>query len=175
MKVLGIDPGTRIVGYAVAERAAIRSVGPARIVDAGIIRLDAKSTLEHRLVELHREIAALLEEHAPDLLVVEQVFSKPDHARAAIILAHARGVILLAAAQRGVAVGELAPAEVKKSLTGNGRATKLQMQRAVMSVCGLNTLPTPSDLADAIAIALCGAGRNGAVRRAPLRTLKVKA
>lgn len=167
MKVLGIDPGTQLVGYAVAEsgrRSPTRTQEP-RIAEAGVIRLKSTMPLEKRLVILHRDLSELLGESRPDLLVVEQVFVHAKHQRTAVVMGHARGVVLLAAAQHGVAVGELAPAEVKKSLTGNGRATKQQMQRAVMLQCGLAKLPEPPDVADAIAIALCGVRRRGNVRR----------
>lgn len=186
MRILGIDPGTVLVGYAVAQvsKAAGRRSSPGAragtanlislsgepsIADAGVIRLKASAPLESRLATLHREVTELITEARPDLLVVEQVFVHAKHARTAVVMGHARGVVLLAAAQQGVAVGELSPAEVKKSLTGNGRATKRQMQLAVQSQCRLSKLPEPHDVADAIAIALCGARRGGVVRRSLLQ------
>jgi crossover junction endodeoxyribonuclease RuvC len=90
---------------------------------------------------------------------VEAVFSHAEFVRSAITLAHARGVVLLAAEMRGVPIAELPPAEVKKAVAGNGRATKAQMQRAVATQCGLAETPQPADVADAIAIALCGGRR----------------
>ena len=111
-----------------------------------------------RLVQLDRELESIIEELAPDKLVVESLFSHKNYQQASILMGHARGVILLAAARRGVATDELAPAEVKRAITGNGRATKEQIQQAVMVQCELAEPPSPPDVADAIAIALC-AGR----------------
>ncbi len=148
---------------------AISLPGEPTIADAGVIRLKASAPLESRLATLYREITELVSEAQPDLVVVEQVFVHAKHARTAIVMGHARGVVLLVAAQQGVPVGELSPAEVKKSLTGNGRATKRQVQVAVKSQCRLATLPEPPDVADAIAIALCGARRGGVVRRTLLQ------
>jgi len=183
VRILGIDPGTVLVGYALAqcEARADRTRSASAIAnrialgaepvicDAGVIRLKSGTPLESRLAMLYRELSELLEESKPDLLVVEQVFVHAKHARTAIVMGHARGVVLLAAAQRGIPVGELSPAEVKKSLTGNGQATKRQVQQAVKAQCRLSKLPEPPDLADAIAIALCGARRGGVVRRTLLR------
>lgn len=155
-RVLGIDPGTRIAGYAVLDFDAR---GDARIVDAGVFRLDAEATLSVRLRQLFEDVTALLAEHAPSHVALESIFSHPEHARTAIQMAHGRGVVLLAAELRGVPVAELPPAEVKKALTGNGRATKEQMQRAVMAQCRLDAMPEPADVADAIGIALTGGRR----------------
>jgi crossover junction endodeoxyribonuclease RuvC len=155
-RVLGIDPGTRIAGYAVLD---FDTRGDARIVDAGVFRLDAEAPLSVRLRQLFEDVAALLAEHAPSHVALEAIFSHPEHARTAIQMAHGRGVVLLAAELRGVPVAELPPAEVKKALTGNGRATKEQMQRAVMAQCGLDAMPEPPDVADAIGIALTGGRR----------------
>ena len=112
-----------------------------------------------RLRQLFEDVAALLAEHAPSHVALEAIFSHPEHARTAIQMAHGRGVVLLAAELRGVPVAELPPAEVKKALTGNGRATKEQMQRAVMAQCRLDAMPEPPDVADAIGIALTGGRR----------------
>ncbi len=101
----------------------------------------------------------MLEELAPDLVVVEKIFSHYRHVRTSILMGHARGVVLLAAQRRGIETDELAATEVKKAIAGNGHATKQQMQLSVMSQCGLTTLPHPPDVADAIAIALCAARR----------------
>lgn len=160
-RVLGIDPGTRIAGYAVVEFSRAGS----RIVDAGILRLRETASLAHRLSQLHEDVNGLIAEHRPTHLALEAVFSHASFVRSAITLAHARGVVLLAAEQRGIPIAELPPAEVKKAVAGNGRATKRQMQRAVMGQCGLAAAPEPADVADAIAIALCGGRRIGGITR----------
>ncbi len=155
-RVIGIDPGTRIAGYAVID---FDSSGESTIVDAGVLRLSATAPLASRIRALFEDVTQLLSEHSPTHMALESVFSHREFARSALQLAHARGVVLLAAELRGLAVAELPPAEVKKALTGSGRATKPQMQAAMMAQCGLSTLPQPSDVADAIGIALCGGRR----------------
>ncbi len=155
-RVLGIDPGTRIAGYAILD-CDLRN--ECVIVDAGVFRLSATAPLIERLKQLHDDLTALIAEHSPTHMALEAIFSHSAHAATAIQMAHGRGVVLLAAAQRAIPVAELPPAEVKKALTGNGRATKEQMQRAVMTQCRLTVMPEPHDVADAIGIALCGARR----------------
>jgi crossover junction endodeoxyribonuclease RuvC len=106
----------------------------------------------------------VLEEFRPTRVTVESVFSQARFARAAIVMGHARGVVVLAAMQQGIEVFELAPAEVKRAVAGRGNATKEQVRRAVMAQCGLRSMRGPSDVSDAIAIALCAARRAGALR-----------
>ncbi|MCA9285613.1 MAG: crossover junction endodeoxyribonuclease RuvC [Phycisphaerales bacterium] len=157
VRVLGIDPGLHLAGYACVD---LGSGDPEpTLVEAGVLRLRSKASLAYRLGQLHDDLEELLDELRPQRMAVEQVFSHPSYARTAILLGHARGVVLLAAQRRALAIDEIVPAAVKKSLTGNGRATKLQMQTAVMGQCGLAEPPDPPDVADAIAIALCGARR----------------
>ena len=155
-RVLGIDPGTRIAGYAVLD---FDRRGDQTILDAGVLRLTETAPLQQRLRQLHDDLDALLSEHRPTHLVLEAVFSNAKFVTSAITLAHARGVVMLVAELRGIPILELPPAEVKKAVTGNGRATKLQVQSAVVSQCGLATLTAPADVSDAIAIALCGGRR----------------
>jgi len=157
MRILGIDPGTRITGYGCVELDA-GALEP-RLVEAGVLRFDGGDPLEDRLAQMHAEIAGLIEELKPHRLALEKLYAHYKHPRTAVIMAHARGVILLAATQAAVPVEHLPATEVKKSITGNGHASKEQMQRAVQSQCGLAAPPTPADVADAIAIALCHARR----------------
>lgn len=159
-RVLGIDPGLHITGYAAVEFGG-RS--PA-ILEAGTLRPSAKADLPERIAQLHADVAGLLAELRPDLVAVEQLYAHYKHPRTAILMAHARGVVLLACQQAKVGVKNLAATAVKKSLTGNGHASKLQMQRAIQSLCGLATLPEPPDVADAVAIALC-AGRHSEIQQ----------
>ena len=153
MRVLGIDPGLRLTGYGVID--ATPDLRRPTLVDGGVIRLDAKTPVADRLVELETALDEILAEHRPDVCAVEQLYSHYAHPRTAILMGHARGVILLAARRRGVRVEQYAANRVKQSLTGHGHADKAQMQRAVQSLWNLPELPEPPDVADALAIALC--------------------
>jgi len=153
----GIDPGLGTSGYAV-----IRTGGEGTaVVDAGVCRFDPKLPLAERLVAIDHDISAILNEHQPELVAVEQLYSHYTHPRTAILMGHARGVILLAAARLGIEVRSYSATRIKRYLTGNGRATKAQMQRAIQLTLGLLTIPEPADVADALAIALCGAADIG--------------
>jgi crossover junction endodeoxyribonuclease RuvC len=155
VRILGIDPGLSITGYGCVQC----SRGEARLVEAGVFRLKARASMPYRLGQLHDDLATLMDELKPQRVVVEQIFSHYKHVRTSILMGHARGVVLLAAQQRGIDIAELLPTAVKKALTGNGHASKRQMQLAVMSQCRLARVPEPPDVADAIAIALCAARR----------------
>ena len=157
LRTIGIDPGLRITGYAAVDlpRGAIEPV----LVEAGIIRLSGKLSMEARLEQLHRELCELLDNLKPQRMAVEKLYAHYNHPRTAILMGHARGVILLAATQREIPVEHLPSTLVKKALTGYGHASKEQMQRAVQAQCKLAELPKPPDLADAIAIALTAARR----------------
>jgi crossover junction endodeoxyribonuclease RuvC len=151
-RVLGIDPGLNVTGYAVLEAAAR---GPV-VVEAGVIRPRAKSgALAQRLLWIHRGVVEVLEAFPAGSLALERVHSHVRYPRTAILMAHARGVIMLAAAQHQTPVFGYAATRIKKTLTGNGRAPKEQMQHAIMTELSLEGLPEPHDVADACAIALC--------------------
>ena len=162
MRILGIDPGLRLTGYGVVDYHPLR---PA-LVDGGVIRLDAAAAIAVRLVELDRELDTILAEHEPEVCAVELLYSHYAHPRTAILMGHARGVVLLAAARRGVRIEQYAANRVKQSVTGHGHAAKHQMQRAIQQLWNLPAPPEPPDVADALAIAVC-CGRhlslNGAV------------
>ena len=151
MRILGVDPGLRLTGYGVIEYHLLRP----RLLDGGVIRLDAKASLADRLVELEAELDGVITEHQPDTCAVEQLYSNYAHPRTAILMGHARGVILLVAQRRGLRVEQFAANRIKQSLTGHGHAKKGQMQRAIQSVFHLAQLPEPPDVADALAVALC--------------------
>ena len=163
-RVLGIDPGLNITGYAVVEfLAGFSGSGPSAsteptIIEAGAIHTDAKSGLAARIEQIHAEVAGVLAELKPQVAGIEKLYAHYKHPRTAILMAHARGAVMLACRQAKVAIRDLAATEVKKSLTSNGHASKAQVQRAIMAVCRLKELPQPPDVADALAIALC-AGR----------------
>ncbi|MBN2210489.1 MAG: crossover junction endodeoxyribonuclease RuvC [Sedimentisphaerales bacterium] len=157
LKILGIDPGLQVTGYAVLAQSARR----VKVLDAGVFRTDAKGSLPERLVQLYSDINDLLTEHRPDCMAIEELYAHYGHPRTAILMGHARGVFLLAAAQHNIPVHDYAATRVKKSLTGAGRAGKQQMQRAVMTQLNLARLPEPADVADALAIALCAMNELG--------------
>lgn len=158
-RVVGIDPGLHITGYAVLEFARLEP----RILEAGCIRTPNNASMGQRVAQLQADIAEALVQWRPDLAAIEQLYAHYKHPRTAILMGHARGVILLACQQAGVAVKDVAATMVKKSLCGNGHASKLQVQKATQAVCQLAVLPRPPDVADAIAIALC-AGRHACAR-----------
>ena len=149
--VCGIDPGLGTTGYAVLSADS----GQLSIIDAGVFRLDARRSLEERLVDIDRDLSAVLNEHHPSVVAVEALYAHYRHPRTAILMGHARGVILLAAARLGLEVESYSATRIKRFLTGNGQATKEQMQRTIQATMGLPQLPEPSDVADALAIAMC--------------------
>ena len=149
MLILGIDPGLRITGYGLVALSA----GRPSLREAGVLRMKANGDLAVRLLELHTSLAALMDDLAPGRVAVEQLYAHYKHPRTAILMGHARGTILLAAAQRDLPVTNLASTMVKRTVTGNGHASKLRVQRAVAMLCKLPKPPEPPDVADAIAIA----------------------
>ncbi|MBK8267131.1 MAG: crossover junction endodeoxyribonuclease RuvC [Planctomycetes bacterium] len=148
--VLGIDPGLDRTGYAVLE------IATRRVVEAGLVRSSTALPLARRLREIEAGLEEILIEHPVDLVAVEELYAHYKHPRTAILMGHARGVVLLAAARRGVDIVSLPATHVKRSLTGNGHASKLQMQRAILTTMHLSVMPEPPDVADAVAIAWCG-------------------
>ncbi len=157
IRVVGIDPGLQRTGYACVELETGQYT--ATLVDAGVLRLKAKTTIAFRLRQLDLDLTEILDELVPSCMAVETVFTHQKNLRTAILMAHARGVVLLSAQRRGIELVELSPATVKKSMTGNGNASKRQMQLAVAAEFRLASPPEPPDIADAIAIALAGARR----------------
>jgi len=148
--VLGIDPGTANTGYGVVTGDAPTRL---QLVECGVIRTRARDPLPARLHEIHLGVTELIERHRPDVLAVEDVFYAKN-VRTTVVLGHARGVILLAGAQHGVAIHESPPAEIKKAVAGTGAATKEQVQFMLTRLLRLKSVPTPSDAADGVAAAL---------------------
>ncbi|HEV7300865.1 MAG TPA: crossover junction endodeoxyribonuclease RuvC [Tepidisphaeraceae bacterium] len=151
MRVLGIDPGLQLTGYGVIESHPFRP----RLIDGGVIRLAAKTPIASRLVELERALEEIVVEHRPERVAVEMLYAHYNHPRTAILMAHARGVILLVAARHGLSIDELPANRVKQAVSGHGHASKHQMQRAIQSIFSLKDPPEPPDVADALAIAIC--------------------
>lgn len=164
MLYFGVDPGLRLTGYACLEiDGRIATPERPRLIEAGVFRLPVGRPVADRLVELERDLADAVERLKPDAAGIEGLFAHYKRPITAVAMGHARGVILLTLRRAGVEVVELKPTRVKKSLTGFGHATKRQVQEAVQAQLGLDRPPSPADVADAIAIALCAA-RSGANR-----------
>ncbi len=157
-RILGVDPGLEITGYGVLDGGK-----PPRLVEAGVVRGGASSELlPVRLAEIHRGIVDVIAALKPAVMALEQLYSHYAHPRTAILMGHARGVICLAAAEAGIPVIHYNATQIKRILTGNGRAPKPQVQQAIQRELRLNQLPDPPDVADALAVALCHCylGRN---------------
>lgn len=153
LRVLGVDPAVAgATGYGVIE---IDGSEPC-LLRFGALKLPARATFASRLREIHRTIAELVEEFAPDAVAVESVFTALNM-RTALKLAEVRGVVLLAAAQASIPTHSYSPREVKASIAGYGAASKQQMQQMVSSLLRLSNVPEPADAADALAVALCHA------------------
>ena len=157
MIILGIDPGTANTGYGVVQGDGL---GLVSLVECGVIRTRPRDPLADRLFEIFEGVSELIARHRPDALSVEDVFYAKN-VRTTVVLGHARGVILLAAEQRGLVVNEFAPAEIKKAVVGTGGATKEQVQFMLTRLLRLKSVPSPSDAADGVAAALaCLMGAN---------------
>ncbi len=160
MIILGIDPGTAMLGYGIVQRTGPRL----RAIDYGVISTSSNVTLPKRLAIIYEAVTDLIELHAPAIVGVERLFFTKN-VQTAFAVGQARGVVLLAAAQHGLEVREATPNEVKVATAGHGNAAKEQVQRMVQAILGLPDMPTPDDAADALAIAICVANRERSVAR----------
>lgn len=151
MRVLGIDPGLRVTGYGVVDWLG----GRISLVEAGTIESRAQDPLAKRVFAIHRSICEILDELKPEVMSMEALYSHYEHPKTAIIMGHARGGILLAAAQRDIPIHSYSATRIKKSISGSGAADKAQVQRAVQHALSLKETPNPPDVADALAAALC--------------------
>ncbi len=166
MLILGIDPGLRCTGFG----AILLTGSDATLVEAGVVRTNDKNDLAIRLTELASGLAEIIEELTPSVMVIENLYSNYKHPRTAILMGHARGAMILTAAQRDIQVINYQATTIKKSLTGNGHASKGQMQRTIQTVLGMKELPEPADVADALAVALCHANTvRGQIKSAGLK------
>jgi crossover junction endodeoxyribonuclease RuvC len=157
MIVLGIDPGLANTGYGVVARRDGRLVA----LDGGVIETAAGLAVERRLADIYAGVDALLAEHEPDGVALEELYFG-QNVRTAFAVGQARGVVMLAAGQRGLACASYTPQAVKSSVCGSGRADKEQVARMVAALLGLDSPPAPDHAADALAVAICH------VNRAPL-------
>lgn len=155
MRVLGIDPGSRLTGWGVVDHAA----SAARHVDNGVLVLDPKGLLCDRLRAIHDGVSALIAEHRPEVVAVEGVFAARN-AQSALKLGQARGAALVAAARAGLPIYEYAPAEIKQAVVGHGRAEKEQVQAMIRIILGLREV-AQADASDALAVAICHCQRSG--------------
>ncbi len=150
-RILGIDPGLNITGYGVIEVVA----GGPTLIEAGVVRGRSKGSLTARVHEIHQGVVDVIEALRPTVMALEQLYGHYNRPRTAILMGHARGVICLAAAESRIKVVHYPATRIKKMLTGNGHAPKDQMQRAIQQQWDLPEPPSPPDVADALAVALC--------------------
>ncbi len=151
MRILGIDPGLQVCGYACLEAGGDKET----LIEAGVIRTGIGSAIEVKLNRIAEDTQSLLENFKPDVVAVEELYSHYAHPRTAILMGHARGVILQRCAQAAIEVRSFSATRIKKSITGNGRASKEQVQKTIQTILSLPQIPEPNDVADAIAAALC--------------------
>lgn len=149
-RILGVDPGLNITGYGVIDV----TTGKVRLVEAGVVRSYGQ-TLSNRVADIYNGIVEVISTYEPEVLALEDLYSLYKRPKTAILMGHARGAICLAAAQAEIEMIPYAATKIKKILTGNGRAAKDQIQRAIQMELKLPTYPNPPDVADALAIALC--------------------
>lgn len=161
MRILGIDPGLQVCGYACMDAEQ----GDEKLIEAGVIRTEGGVPLEEKLNRIARDARSILQTFHPDVVAVEELYSHYAHPRTAILMGHARGVILQTCAEASIEVKSFSATRIKKSITGNGRASKEQMQRTIQTFLCLPRLPEPHDVADAIAAALCCANSESLNRR----------
>jgi len=154
MIVLGIDPGTANTGYGVVARRGARLVA----LDGGVIETRAGEPAERRLALIHERVSELLDEHEPVSVALEDVYFG-SNARSAFAVGQARGVVMLAAGQRGLPCASYTPQQVKGAVCGRGRAAKEQVARMVQTLLMLPELPTPDHASDALAVAICHANQ----------------
>ena len=160
MIILGVDPGTAALGYGLVERIGARL----RAVDHGVIVTSPDLPLAERLLAIHTGLVDLIATHEPSIVAVERLYFSRN-AQTAMAVGHARGVVLLAAAEARVPVREATPNEVKSAVAGYGAADKEQVSRMVALVLGMAARPTPDDASDALAIAVCVANGLGQIGR----------
>lgn len=149
--ILGIDPGLLRTGYAVIEYDHKKPL----IKEAGILSTKETDSLQMKLKTIYDSVEEVIAEFCPDTMVVENLYSHYSHPVTAVVMGHARGIVFLCAAHKNIPVVCYAATRIKKTITGNGRASKMQVQRSIKSIMKLETLPEPADVADAIAVALC--------------------
>ena len=157
MRVLGLDPGTVVMGFGVIEEAS-----ETRVIEFGCLKLSSKRAFPERLKQIYDEVSRLVETHKPDVFAIENLFYAKNP-KVAIKMGHARGVAIVAAANHQIPAAEYSPREIKLSVTGNGAASKEQVQRMVQHILRLKDTPEPLDASDALAVALCHLHRKNSI------------
>ena len=160
MIILGLDPGYATIGYGVIEK----SERGLRVMDYGVITTPPSETIAVRLAMIEEAMTAIMDKFSPDCVSIEELFFNTN-ITTGIKVAHARGVMLLNAIKRCGRLYEYTPLQIKQALTGNGRATKQQVQYMVRMALKLAAPPKPDDAADALAAAICHANMSGSTRR----------
>ena len=150
MKVLGIDPGLNITGYGLVEEKGSR----VNLVEAGIVRTSSEMPIQDRLRKIYDSLAEIIEEYRPEAVVVEEIYSHYKHPATAILMGHARGVICLLCGIYNLPLVSYPSTQLKKSISGRGRATKRQVACMVKTFLNLKKLPEPEDVTDALALAI---------------------
>lgn len=150
MFIMGVDPGTAITGYGLIRYDGSRF----SLVECGCIRTSPESPMSERLQILYRELTNIIRRYKPEQFAIEELFFNKN-ARTALAVGHARGVAMLAASSSDMPVFEYTPLQVKQAVTGFGRAAKTQVQYMVKTILALPEAPTPDDVADALAVAIC--------------------
>jgi crossover junction endodeoxyribonuclease RuvC len=159
LRILGVDPGLRVTGYAViGVEDADRAAADVELIEAGVVRTPGPAEgIAARLRKIHDSLSELILELAPDVLVIEKLYAHYEHPTTAILMGHVRGVVCLLSGLHGVPLASMASTHVKKAITGRGHASKEQVQRMVQQTLSLKKMPEPADVADALAIALAWA------------------
>ena len=158
MIILGIDPGLAITGYGLIE-VSLQGNRQTALIEAGVLRSSNHQPVAGRLKEIYDQLVSILKEFSPQFLAMEEVYSSQKFPRSGLQIGNVQGIVFLAAEQHKIPVHTYFPIQVKKSLIGYGRANKMQVQKMVQDTFKLKSIPRPDDAADALAIALCHAGR----------------
>jgi crossover junction endodeoxyribonuclease RuvC len=150
MRILGIDPGLRNTGYGIinTEKSSFK------LIEAGMLKTSSSDKIEERLTNVHKALKDIIKEHKPEVLILEKLYSHYKHPTTAILMGHARGVICLAAGEYSIPVISYPAKRIKQAITGNGNASKMQIQRVISRLLGLRNPLKYTDVADAIALAL---------------------
>lgn len=156
MRIFGVDPGSASTGYGCIDTTGNRH----RLIACGALSFPPRMPFPAKLASIHTGLVDLISTHEPDIVAVEALFYAKN-VRSALVLGHVRGIVLLAAANAGLAIAEYTPAEVKCAVVGYGRAEKRQVQEMIRVLLGIEETPKPSDVADALAVAVCHAHTHG--------------
>jgi crossover junction endodeoxyribonuclease RuvC len=148
MKILGIDPGLGTTGYGLIEDSSFK------VIEAGVIKTEPRTPIQSRLKKISESVSGLISEHKPAVLVLEKIFSHYKHPTTAILMGHARGAVCLACGTHNIKLVNYPSTRIKKAVTGNGHASKQQVQRMVQTILSLKDPPEPVDVSDALAMAI---------------------